>query len=138
MFRLCESYKQVTKGTTREPPAPSVIAVMDLGFHTVMGGDGPIYESFKRRRTFGEYSGRGIRPKLPEEDNFSRTRMRELKFEHCFKTCRESITKRKYHSFHICTEIMELSHLHVSQTNEFLVVLFHAFSLHRSSVQSRC
>ena len=94
VHRLCQAYKEETKGTVLEPPEPSVIANMDLGFHTVMGGEGSMCENFKRNRTLGQYSGHGINPKLPEDPLFTHSHIRELKFHHCFKKTRQDITQR--------------------------------------------
>ena len=94
VHRLCEQLKEIMKGTVNEPGVPSVFAAMDLGFHSVLGGDGPMYRSFLANRKFGTYSGRGIKPKLPEEEGYNKCRFRIVPFDHCFKTTREPITKR--------------------------------------------
>ena len=84
------------KGTVNEPGVPSVIATLDLGFHSLLAGDGPMYHSFVSKRKFGSYSGRGFKPKLPEEDGYKKCRFRIVPFDHCFKTTREPITKRNF------------------------------------------
>ena len=66
---------------------------MDIGFYTVIGGEGEMFDNFVKNRKFGNYSGRGMKPHWPEDDDYNRCRLRILPFDQCFKATREPITK---------------------------------------------
>ena len=94
--RLARMLKKLTEGTDREPAIPSTFGAIDNGYFTTVGGEGPMFDKFMASRHFGDYSGRGIKARVPTDPDYNRSRMRYLPFDHCFQNDKKTVDKRNY------------------------------------------
>ena len=93
--RLAARLKKLREGTDHEPAIPSTFGALDNGYFTTFGGHGHMVENFKKYRKLGDYTGRGIEAKNPEDENYSKSRMRYLPFDLCFMNENKTVDKRK-------------------------------------------
>ena len=92
MARLSARLKKLHAGTEDEPAEPSTFGLIVNGYFTTVGGQGPMLQNFLRNLSLGNYSGRGIIAKMPNEPQYNRSRMRFLPFDHCFQKEKKLLT----------------------------------------------
>ena len=85
MARLSARLKKLHAGTEDEPAEPSTFGLIVNGYFTTVGGQGPVLQNFLRNLSLGNYSGRGIIAKMPNEPQYNHSRMRFLPFDHYFQ-----------------------------------------------------
>ena len=81
-----------------------------------------MFDNFVKNRKFGNYTGRGIRPRWPEDEGYNRCRMRIVPFDYCFRTTREPITKS------MCEPGSKVFiHIKFIDCNKFIAIIFIGF-----------
>ena len=96
---MAEDYYNCKKGTAEEGLIPALLLLFDTGYGTCVAGWGPIYDNYISSKQLGEYTGRNVRPRFPDEDDYAKSRLRIIPFDYAFRFIKKDITKRKYLPF---------------------------------------
>ena len=76
LIRRAEDYYKCKEGTPEEGLVPALLFLFDTGYGSCVAGWGPIFDNFCRTKQLGEYTGRNVRPRLPEKDDYAKSRLR--------------------------------------------------------------
>ena len=96
LIKLAEKYYMNKKDGPEKGIEPSLLFLFDSGYSTTISGWGNVFNEFCKTKHLGNYTGRNVKPRKPEDEDYTKSRLCILPFDHAFNLVPKSIVDRKF------------------------------------------
>ena len=95
--RIAEELRKALTGTETEGDPPTCLLVMCNGYFATAAGEGTLFRRYCSHKNIHRciYSGRNVKPKFPNEDDYKKSRLRILPFDYAFDHVKHDVHKRE-------------------------------------------
>ena len=93
--RIAEELRRALTGTENEGLPPTSLLILCNGIFSTSTGQGELYDTYVRDKTIGEYTGRNVKARKPDDDDYNSAKLRILPFDHAFNHCKIDVDQRK-------------------------------------------
>ena len=66
-----------------------------MAFFSTVAGEGKLYKNFIETKTIGDYVGRNVRARHPEDADYNKSKLRQLPFDYAVNHATHDVNKRK-------------------------------------------
>ena len=92
LIRMAEEYYLNKRDSKERGQEPCLLFLFDTGYFTVVSGWGELYEKYCHSKQLGQYTGRNVHPRSPDDPDYGHSRLRIFPFDHAFTFIRRNIT----------------------------------------------
>ena len=93
--RIAEELRKVLKGTEVEGEPPTFFLLLGNGYFTTCAGEGPVFRAFIDNRSLGDFIGKYVKSRRPDDNDYDKSKLRILPFDRAFTHCRKNAQDRK-------------------------------------------
>ena len=93
--RIAAELKKALSGTESEGEPPTFLLILSNGYFSTVAGEGQLFRTFCETKTIGDYIGRGVRARHPEDPDYKTSKLRKLPFDYAFNHATHDVDKRK-------------------------------------------
>ena len=95
LVRMAEEYYVFKRGTPERGEKPALLLIFDTGYYTVISGWGALFDVYCKTKKLGNYTGKNVKARSPDDEDYGESQLRILPFDHSFTFIRKNIQESK-------------------------------------------
>ena len=94
--RIAQKLKESLRGSENEGENPTCILLICNGYFSTSAGEGSLMDTYRKFKNIigAKYTGSNVKPRDPNADGYSQSRLRTVPFDHAFYHVKKDVDHR--------------------------------------------